>query len=220
MSMATITISRQFGSNGDTVAQLLCDRLGYRTFDKNLMMGLAAQSGLAAEKVVDLPDNQRRARSLVERLFGSYSAPQGDPGTWAATTEAAVQDQLTVARFKYLIRAAYEQGNVVIIGRGGQAVLAGLPNVLHVRLVAPLELRVQRHAARAGLTVEAARESVQERDRASYDFVKRYFNIDRSDPALYDLIINTAKLTPSAATDLIISALTYLMGAPAAGEEG
>ena len=82
--MATITISRQFGSHGDTVAQLLCDHLGYRYFDKNLMMGLAAQSGLATELVEDLPDEKRRAKTLVERLFGNYAAPYGDPDTWAA----------------------------------------------------------------------------------------------------------------------------------------
>ncbi len=211
--MATITISRQFGSHGDTVAQLLCDRLGYRYFDKNLMMGLAAQSGLAPETVVDLPDDQRRARTLVERLFGNYAAPYGDPDTWAAAAAAERQEQLTVERIKYLIRAAYEEGNVVIIGRGGQAVLAGLPNVLHVRLVAPMELRVQRHAERAGLTVEAARELVMKRDAASHDFVSRYFGIDRRDPTHYDLGINTAKLTPAAAVELIVTALA---GLPAA----
>lgn len=52
--MAAITISRQFGSREDTVAQLLCDRLNYRFFDKKLMEGLAVQSGLPPEKVVDL----------------------------------------------------------------------------------------------------------------------------------------------------------------------
>jgi cytidylate kinase len=212
-SVATITISRQFGSHGDTVAQLLCDRLGYRYFDRNLMMGLAAQSGLAAELVEDLPDDKRRAKTLVERLFGNYAAPYGDPDTWAAAAAAERQEQLTVERIKYLMRAAYEEGSVVIIGRGGQVVLAGLPNVLHVRLIAPLELRVRRHAERAGLTVEAAREIVQGRDRASYDFVKRYFDVDRRDPALYDVVINSAKLTPAAATDLIISALAVLPAA-------
>lgn len=52
--MATITISRQFGSHGDTVAQLLCDRLGYRYFDKHLVMGLAVQAGLPVEKVASV----------------------------------------------------------------------------------------------------------------------------------------------------------------------
>lgn len=208
--MATITISRQFGSHGDTVAQLLCDRLDYRYFDKNLMMGLAAQTGLATEMVVDLPDDERRARTLVERLFGNYAAPQVDPEAWAASAAAERQEQLMVERIKYLIRAAYDEGKVVIIGRGGQAALAGLPNVLHVRLIAPEELRIRRHAERAGLTIEAAREIVRKRDEASHDFVKRHFKIDRRDPSHYDLIINTARMTPAAAADLIISALPCL----------
>jgi len=208
--MATITISRQFGSHGDTVAQLLCDRLGYRYFDKNLMLGLAAQSGLAPDMVEDLPDDQRRAKTLVERLFGNYAAPYGDPDTWAAAAAAERQEQLTVERIKHLIRAAYDEGNVVIIGRGGQAVLAGLPRALHVRLTAPKDLRVRRHAERAGLTIEAAAEIVTKRDMASHDFVQRHFGIDRRDPVHYDLVINMARFSPAQAVDLIVSALAGL----------
>ena len=213
--MATITISRQFGSHGDTVAQLLCERLNYRFFDKKLIEGLAVQSGLPPEKVVDLSDDRHRARSLVERLFSNYPAPMGDPGTWVAAAEVEAQEKLNAAMVKQLIRAAYAQGNVVIIGRGGQVVLAGLPGVLHVRLVAPLELRIRRHQERSGLTAAAAREQVLKRDQASVDFVKRYYNTDLADPELYDLIISTAKLTPSATADLIIQAQAFL---PAEGD--
>ncbi len=205
--MATITISRQFGSHGDTVAQLLCDRLGYRYFDKNLMMGLAAQAGLPAEQVVDLSDSGHRARSLVERLFGNFAPPLGDPGAWAVSAELNAQEQITLVQLRHLMRAAHAEGNVVIIGRGGQAALCGLPGVLHVRVIAPLELRVRRHAERSGLSLEAAREIVLRRDQASVDFVRRYFHADPGDLALYDLVVNTVRLTPSAAADLIISAL-------------
>ena len=105
-----------------------------------------------------------------------------------------------------------------MVGRGGQVVLRGLPDVLHVRLIAPLDLRIRRHGERAGLTAAEAREAVLARDRASADFVKLYYDADVADPTLYDLIINTGKLTPSAAADLIISALAYLprTSAPAA----
>lgn len=208
--MAVITISRQFGSHGDTVAQLLCDRLGYRYFDKNLMLGLAAQAGLPPEKVVDLSDDKHRARSLVERLFSNYAAPMADPGAWAAGAEASAQEQATMAQVKQLIRAAYAEDNVVVLGRGGQVVLRDLPDVLHVRLMAPLELRIRRHGERAGLTPAAAREVVLKRDAASVDFVRRYYSVDSADPMLYDLIINTSKVTPAAAVDLIVRALACL----------
>lgn len=48
------------------------------------------------------------------------------------------------------------------------------------------------------------------RDRASADFVERYYNMDVADPGLYDLIISTAKISPAAAADLIIRALAEL----------
>ncbi len=208
--MSVITISRQFGSHGDTVAQILCERLGYRYFDKNLMLGLAAAAGVTPEKVVDLADDKHRARSLVERLFGNYAAPMADPSAWAAGAEANAQEQRTVAQVKQLIRAAYAEGNVVVLGRGGQVVLRDKPDVLHVRIIAPLELRIQRHGERAGLTPGVARETVLGRDRATADFMQRYYDTDVADPALYDVIVNTARMTPAAAVGFIIDALGKL----------
>lgn len=208
--MATITISRQFGSHGDTVAQLLCDRLGYRYFDKNLMLGLAVNMGLKPEHVVDIAGEQLQARSLIERLFASFVPPMGAPGVWAATAEAEAQERIMMERINQLILAAYQEGNVVIIGRGGQFLLQGKEDVLSVRLVAPLELRIQCHQKRAGLTIEAAREQVVRRDQASADYVNRFFNVDLTDPFLYHMIINTGKVTPSFAADLIIHALKDL----------
>lgn len=208
--MATITISRQFGSHGDTVAQLLSERLGYRYFDKNLMTGLAVQSGLPSEDLVDLYEEKPRARSLVERLFSNFASSLSDPTIWAASAEAEAQEKLMVARIRQLMCAAYQQGNVVIIGRGGQAALRGRPGVLHVRVVAPLELRIRRHAERAGLSLEDARAAVAQRDRASLDYVRHFYNLDATDPELYDLVVNTGKMTPAAAVDLIIKAVDHL----------
>lgn len=208
--MSVITISRQFGSHGDTVAQILCERLAYRYFDKNLMLGLAAAAGVTPEKVIDLTDEKHRARSLIERLFGNYAAPMADPSAWAASAEANAQEQRTVAQVKQLIQAAYAEGNVVVLGRGGQVVLAKKPDVLHVRIIAPLALRIQRHAERAGLSPEEAREVVLGRDRATADFVQRYYGADVADPALYDVMINTVRVTPVAAAGLIIEALGKL----------
>jgi hypothetical protein len=73
--MATITISGEYCSHGDIVAQLLCERLDYRHFDKNLMIGLAVQSGITVKQVNKLPDDKLRARSQVKRLFGDCAAP-------------------------------------------------------------------------------------------------------------------------------------------------
>jgi cytidylate kinase len=210
--MATITISRQFGSHGDTVAQILCERLGYHYFDKNLMLGLAVQTGLPPSQVESLSEEPRRARTLIERLFGNYTPPMAEPGMLEATAAVDREAELMAAKIRHLIQAAYTQGNVVIVGRGGQCVLHGQPGVLHVRLLAPLEERVRRHAERAGLSLEEARAVVLRRDAASQDWVERFYHQDSADPCLYDLIINTGKLKPVAAAEIIIAALGPLAG--------
>ncbi|MCU0485805.1 MAG: cytidylate kinase-like family protein [Anaerolineales bacterium] len=210
--MATITISRQFGSHGDTVAQMLAAELGYRYFDKNLMIGLAVSLGMKPEKVVDASEEHPRARSLIERLFVNFAPPMGEPTVWAAAAEAQAQERLQVEHVNNLILAAHQQGKVVIIGRGGQCLLHGLPDVVCVRLQAPLELRIQRHQERAGLAPEAARAQVLLRDQASADYVQQYFQADINEPTLYDLILNTGKLAPARAVELIVRAVDMLPG--------
>ncbi len=207
--MPVITISRQYGSYGDAVAELLCDRLGYRSLDKGLMRSLAAQAGLKPGKIADLSEDQYQPRTLLERFAGS-GPPLRHPAVWAEYGEWVGREHTTGDLVTQLIQAAYEKGNVVIVGRGGQVVLREKPDALHVRLVAPLAMRVRRHQIRAGLAAEAARGEVIERDQASAEFIGRFYGADVADPGLYDLMINTGKLPPAAAADLIIEALAAL----------
>jgi cytidylate kinase len=165
--MAVITISRQHGSGGHEVTRLICERLGYRYFDKELMVQLGAQIGLKPDQVVDLPEDKHHVQNLVERLFANAPNPLGDPGEWVLQAKLDAQQELSVQAFQSLIRAAHEHDNVVVMGRGGQMALHDTPDVLHVRLVAPLELRIQRVQENAGLTADAARARVSQRDQAS-----------------------------------------------------
>lgn len=208
--MSIITISAQYGSYGDAVAELLCDRLGYRILDKGLIRRLAAEAGLKPEKVINFSEDRYRPRTLAERFLESGAPRSRNPVVWAEYGTREARDHAAAEPVMRLLHAAYEMGNVVVVGRGGQVVLRDKPDVLHVRLMAPLEVRVRRHQVRAGLDVEAAREQVLERDRASAQFIRRYYDADVADPALYDLIINTGKLPWEAAAGLIGSALAAL----------
>jgi cytidylate kinase len=208
--MPVITISRQYGSYGDAVADLLRDRLGYRILDRDLMRRLATQAGLKPGKVINLSEDQYQPRTLADRFLENAAPPPRNPGAWADYRSASARDRSAAELVAQLIVDAYEQDNVVVLGRGGQVVLGEKPDVLHVRLTAPLEMRIRRHQIRAGLTVEAARAEVLERDEASAEFIKRYYGVDVADPTLYDLIINTGKLSLDAAADLIIMLLRAL----------
>ncbi len=161
--MAVITISREYGAGGNPIAGLLCERLGYRFFDKNLMQQLGAPEALNlvlenAETTADVHDEH----SPLWRFFRNLqaSSPLGK-------REGLVREgELPFQAVEELIRQAYDADNVVVVGRGGQMVLRGRPGVLHVRVVAPLEKRIPIVAQFDGLPLDAARDRVLGRDRA------------------------------------------------------
>jgi cytidylate kinase len=213
--MAVITLSRQLESGGDEVARLLCEKLGYQYFDKNAMVQVGQEIGLAAGVIQNAVDFKPVTKGLLERWFGSTQRlTGGDPSSWTfPALNEALQD-LTIANLMDIINAGYKKGNVVIVGRGGMAALQDKPAVLHVRIQAPLELRVKRLQEHENLTPEEAHKKIRERDLSDVEWIKRYFGLDSHDPQLFDIIISTAKYTPEQAADLIVSALQKLPAKP------
>lgn len=220
--MAVITISRQFGSGGREVATRVCELLEYRYFDKGLMVQVAAEVGLSENEAVDFSEEHYKGKRLIERLLRPGPYAVAEIPTWKRDTATGAEtlsvQELDEARFVNLIRgvilAAYDRGNVVILGRGGQAVLANLPGVLHVRLEAPLSGRILRIQQRERLDFEAARKLISERDRAVVKYLGEIFEIRGDDPQWYHLTLNTSKWSLEAAAQLIVSAVGQLETAP------
>ena len=212
--MAVITLSRQLESGGDEVARLLCERLSYQRFDKIAMAEVGKEMGLATSTIQGAVDFKPTAKGLLERWFRNYEDPMtGDPSVLTYGHRNDALQDLTIATLMDIIYAGYKKGNVVIVGRGGMAALQDKPDVLHVRIQAPLTLRVKRLQEHEGLALEDAQKKIRERDLSDVDWIKRYFGLDSHDPTLFDLIINTAKYTPADAADLIIQALAALPNA-------
>src|SRR5512133_1752995 len=144
--MAVITISRQYGSGGTDVATRVCELLGYRYFDKDLMADVAHEAGLSPQEVVDFPEDEHQVGSFLDRLFGRTPKVTRQARVWkedatgSRSVEVAELDtSQSIAMVRSIIQAAYRGGDVVSVGRGGQVVLKGLPGVLHVRIEAPLD---------------------------------------------------------------------------------
>jgi cytidylate kinase len=198
-------------SGGDEVARLLCEKLGYQRFDKVAMAQIGQKMGLAAGAIQGAVDFKPVAKGLLERWFGNYENPMtGDANTLTFGLRNDALQDLTIANLMEIINAGYKMGNVVIVGRGGMAALQNKPDVLHVRIQAPMELRVKRLMEHEGLVQEDAQKKVRERDLSDVGWIKRYFGLDSHEPSLFDLIISTAKYTPADAADLVLKALETL----------
>jgi hypothetical protein len=105
-----------------------------------------------------------------------------------------------------VIRGLAHEGNVLVLGRGGQVLLRTHPGALHVQTVAPFDHRVEEIMARHTLPKRAAQNRVRASDRARFDYLRRYHDADWLDSTLYHLVLNSDRLTVATATDLIIAA--------------
>lgn len=169
--MAIVTLSRELGANGSAIAAAIGERLGCP------VLGRAALEGELERQGVPRPAAERydeRRPGLWDRL--SVQVDRYRHGLTVAMLEAA------------------RRSPCVIVGRGGQVVLSGLPGVLHLRIVAPLETRILRLLARSGGTAPQAKRSLTQSDRDRAGFLRFFFDADWADPALYDLVVNTDAL--------------------------
>ncbi len=207
--MTTITLSRQLGSGGDAIAERVSELLNYRLFDKNMILQVAAEVGLSENEIVDFSEDSHVARNFFERLFGGPRTVSRSrvwvetPGGTRTTQDIRLDDQSSVAITQASVQAAYRRGNVVIVGRGGQAILRGRKDVLHVRVVAPMEMRIARLVDEQFTSYETATQMVKQHDRSSQDYLKHYYDIDWDDPLLYHLVINTGQCSVEMAAQWI-----------------
>ncbi|HOT90703.1 MAG TPA: cytidylate kinase-like family protein [Anaerolineae bacterium] len=211
--MPVITISRQYGSGGDAIARRVCEALGYSYFDKNLIARVASEAGISENEVVDFSEDMYKIRGFVDRLFGrrrsAADAWVSDEPRRSLSVET-LDEARCVNLVKDVILEAHKRDDVVIVGRGGQAILQGQPGVLHVRVVAPLGARVLRVKELENLTLDEAEGLVKRKDEAAAAYLERFYDIDWDNPLLYHLVINTGKWELEDATRLIINALTHL----------
>ena len=119
-------------------------------------------------------------------------------------------DSLSIqrTRFLYSVRATIydfaRRGQVVIIGRGGQVLPKNLSGTLHVRIFAPFDLRVKRLAERERVAEKHAVRMIQRSDHDSAGYIHSFFNADWNDARLYDLLINTERVSLPTAVKLIL----------------
>lgn len=218
--MAVVTISRQFASGGNEIAARACELLGYALFDKTLMAKVAKEAGLTESEIVDFSEASHRSRSFLDRLLGRQMTVaeirtwQEDISGVRKPTVQRLTDEQAIAMVRGTIEAAYRRGDVVIVGRGGQAILKGRPGVLHVRVEAPLEHRIQRCMDQMDLPQLEAELLVEEQDRAAVDYVQRYYGINPADPQHYHLVINTGLLDLETAAEVIVLAVQQMKPVP------
>ena len=102
-----------------------------------------------------------------------------------------------------------DTGKAVIVGRASQAILSGNKNTVHVKIVAPVKLRCERVMEARDVAYEQATELVEQHDRWRELYLDNFHGADWNDVLMYDLIINTGRMSTEEAIDLIVHYLDH-----------
>jgi cytidylate kinase len=184
--MTTITISREFCSNGREIARKTAQMLGFHFVDKDMIATILSQYGF-----VDFNDAYETIPNFWERL-----------GSQKENRRELMVNMLN----RVMLSLAYH-GNVVILGRGSFAVLNSFADVLNVRIQAPLAERIKYMMERQlANSPEQAEIILKEKDKVRMEFIELYYGIRCDIAKAFDLVINTSKINPDLAVNWIIEA--------------
>jgi cytidylate kinase len=208
--MAVITISRELGSEGDKICDMICDILGFCRVDKAVLMQIAEESGIDVDAVLEIERGfTKRARLVSGEMTSLYRKQR------TAFEKAGVMDDRTFADvLRDTVEDYARQGEAIIVGRGGQMILRDWPGVLHVRLYASEAVRAQRLVAREGISEAEAMRRIEESDEQKRQFIRQMFNnADWRNLRYYSLAIDTGKVSPEASAQIIALAAKAIDGA-------
>ncbi|MEW5958246.1 MAG: cytidylate kinase-like family protein [Chloroflexota bacterium] len=180
--MGVITISRQMGSRGDELAQQVAERLGWQQVGQDLINRAALAAGAPQVALAEIDE------------LGFFNL-----------RPTAVERQVYQSHVERIIRELADEGNIVIVGRGGQVILSGWPNVFHVRIVAPLDARIAWLQQEHHISAEAARARLEKSNQSRARYLWRNYSRQLDDPDLYHLVINTAFIPLTQAVNVLVN---------------
>jgi cytidylate kinase len=183
--MAVLTISRDLGSGGREVALMLSSSLGYRFVDRERILARLKAAGHKWEKWTEGLDEH------TPRVWEKYD--------WS------YRGFVAMVQSEILNEAA--SNRVIIMGRGGNYLLKGVPFALSVRIIAPVEQRVAWVSNREEIDEDSARWLIERTDRERAGFLLTVYGRDGKDPADYDFVFDSTA-TP---IDGIAASITELL---------
>ncbi|MGE0089444.1 MAG: AAA family ATPase [Bacteroidales bacterium] len=184
-----ITISRYFGCPANLVASDLADMLTkmgdpskepWKVITKEILDESAKELGLEPEKIEYIFKFEKR--SMFDEILEAFSSKY-------YKSERKIRNTIRDVIYDFGVK-----GRVIIVGRAGSTILQNVPNSLHVRLIAPLDYRIEGVSKRHQITYRAAKKLTVDMDKKRAqlrnDFAgKRILDVD------YDLVLNSQTLS-------------------------
>ncbi|MFB3897768.1 MAG: AAA family ATPase [bacterium] len=219
--MPVITISRQLGSGAIYIAQQLANQLNFRYIDKELIVKVAQLANVTPDKIEHFDQDEfNQIKTIFSQMpfpipgsgimypFTAIAYMEPALGGYPGTFEEGmgIDDRRYLQLTQTVIRNFAEEGNVIIMGRGGCILLKDFPQTVHLRIIAPLERRIEWATQEdPNIDKSKAKEIIEQKDKARAEYLKHFYNANWDNPLFYHLILNTGHIALDDAVKIITS---------------
>ena len=184
-----ITISREYGCYGGEIANLLTQRINSKTdVKRDQWVFISHQVLHDAAKALDVNPTE------ITHIFGAEQKSFFDDMFSIFSTDRYLSDAQIKRMLAQVVRSYSEQGRAIIVGRAGCVVAKHIPKSVHVRLIAPLDWRINQIKMRFNISTSAAAAKVKETDKRRENFME-FYRGNKPDSELFDLILNRSTLS-------------------------
>jgi cytidylate kinase len=194
-----ITISNRYGCGAIAIAQRAARTLGYEFVDEQLPV-VVAKRLRTSPQAVELAEDA--GKSMSERMLRALES-----GTPEIRVQTPSFDEELLREVQEAVREFASHGNVVIFGRGANAILGRRSDVLRVFMYAPRDWRMRHIMEGHGVDERTALAEIDRIDRARREYMRVYYSADWGDPQNYDLAIDTATFGEERSASLIVQAV-------------
>lgn len=193
MTSRIITIGREFGSGGRTIAKMAGEKLGIKVYDNELLTKIAEESGLAHDYIAEKSENLTLSDLIGRSLsgFGNYN-------------QILVEDHLWKIQSEVILDLA-EKESCIIVGRCADYILKDKANFLKVFIYANLKERINRIISVYGESDIAPEKRLKDKDKRRSAFYNYFTDMKWGDPHNYDICLNSGILGLEKCVDIICS---------------
>jgi hypothetical protein len=200
-----VCISAVDGARGEEVAPAVASALGFRIVDEEIVRRAADEAGVHPSQVAEVEKRRSMAIRLLDSLGTNTSLATFAMAGYVPGQEAPADSDLR-GLIKATIEELAERGDAVIVAHAASMALGHRDDVLKVMLTASPQARRAALAEQRGLDDKAAAKQMDRGDSNRAEYLKRFYGIVQESPADYDLVLNTDRLGPEGAVQLVVQA--------------
>ncbi|MFT4005399.1 MAG: cytidylate kinase-like family protein [Lacrimispora sp.] len=197
MEKFTITITREFGSLGRSIAKELSRELGVEFYDRDIVEEVSQKLNLPISQVSD--EEEKSKHSFWPRMF-----PLG-------TDEDYIQDIIFDVQ-KDIILDLAKRSSCILVGRCSDYLLEHEKNNINIFIYAPYAKRLENCIETLGMTESEAKRMITSVDRARNIYHKKYAGFLPNDPEHKNLMIDSSLLGVTGTATLIADMVRKLYG--------